>query len=198
MIFSFSDVEAVLARMHDVTKERRSAFTHRIKHLQRLKFPPGTNTGRGRAAVYLPRHVILLSVMLELNQMGLLPDRAVKLCLGRMQTLQSGVTLAMEKKLQDGNEAVYVVFDPVGLADLREPEFWDEAAATFIVPTHSELKSFLGDNLLYSRRNAIINLTAVFDELGFRLSEVAGVEERAFAEEIRRSAGEEDWLDGNS
>lgn len=74
--FTFAEVEQALALTFDIAAARRTAFRARIQHLQKLKFPAGTNTGRGRAAVYTPGHLYLLGVAFELQQLGLSPERA--------------------------------------------------------------------------------------------------------------------------
>jgi hypothetical protein len=51
---SFAQVEKALAHTHNIAEPKRRAFAARLQHLQKLKFPAGTNTGRGRAAKYTP------------------------------------------------------------------------------------------------------------------------------------------------
>ena len=59
---SFSLVEEVIAQMNFISDERRSAFSSRLKHFQRLKYPVGINTGRGVAAIYRARHLLLMAL----------------------------------------------------------------------------------------------------------------------------------------
>lgn len=72
----FATVAGALARVNLIREDARSAFDARLKHFQRLEFPPGTNTGRGRAATYGIGHVLQLAFALELVQLGVPPERA--------------------------------------------------------------------------------------------------------------------------
>lgn len=74
--FGFATVAGALARVNLIREDARPAFDARLKHFQRLEFPPGTNTGRGRAAVYDIGHLLQLAFALELVQLGVPPERA--------------------------------------------------------------------------------------------------------------------------
>lgn len=91
MEFTFAQVEQALAQHHMIASERRSAFANRIKHLQKQGFPPGTNTGRGRAASYQVQHLFLLGVALELAQFGYTPERSIRLISNNYLPLCEGV-----------------------------------------------------------------------------------------------------------
>jgi hypothetical protein len=129
-----------------------------------------------------------------MNQVGLTPDRAVKLSTVHMDRIQRAVYLALDKMLSDDQEQVLIVFDPVALSDLREQDEWDETEATFDINTESEFRAKAGDYTnLRSRRYALINITAVVDELAHRLGEVSGHDEHKIMREILRSANDEIW-----
>lgn len=106
MRYGFADVEDALARFHTISDEKRSAFANRLKHLQRRGFPPGVNTGRGRAADYAPHHVFLLAVALELNQLGAGPEAAIDLINGSVGHIAQGVTDMMSPYPDQLGEAV--------------------------------------------------------------------------------------------
>lgn len=78
MELTFGQVAHALAETYDIADNKRSAFVARLQHFQKRKFPPGTNTGRGRAATYSVGQLFLLGVALELGQLGLTPERAIK------------------------------------------------------------------------------------------------------------------------
>ena len=73
------EVEDVFGARYGIGKEHSVAFRGRLQHLQRLGFPHGTNTGRGRQAVYGWDQFILLGLALDLIDIGLPPDAAVNL-----------------------------------------------------------------------------------------------------------------------
>jgi hypothetical protein len=95
LAYGFADVEAALAEMHLIADDRRSAFSNRLKHLQRLGFPPGVNTGRGRAATYYAEHAFLLGVALQLNELSISPERAIKVIELSFEGLAGGALAAI-------------------------------------------------------------------------------------------------------
>ena len=194
----FAQVEQALAAMHSVADERRSAFQGRLKHYQKQKFPAGINTGRGRAATYFVQHAVQLAVALEMNQVGLTPERTVRLCTEHAGQIQGVVLLATSSLMSDDEEGILLVFDPVVLADLRGEEQWDETAATFEAMRADEFRATFNNQMnLRSRRFALINVTAVVDELSHRLGEVTKRDEFEIRREIRMSADHDAWRDGN-
>ena len=135
MEFNFADVERALALTYNVRDDKRSAFSYRLKHLQKLGFPPGINTGRGRAATYTVGHLFLLGVALELNQLGLNPERAVGVIEENMLDIAQGGMMAAREGPPDGSfELPFLLyFVPAGLSDLTIPSRGgtDLASATF-------------------------------------------------------------------
>lgn len=113
MGYGFADVEAALAEIHGIADEKRSAFSNRLKHLQRLGFPPGVNTGRGRAATYYAEHAFLLGVALQLNEISVSPERAIKMIESSFSPLAGGASFAIEKA-----EPVFCEVPALSLMDL--------------------------------------------------------------------------------
>lgn len=66
--------EAIFGERFDVSSGRTIAFRGRLQHLQRLEFPTGTRTGRGRAAAYGWLQIVQLMVALDLIDLGLAPE----------------------------------------------------------------------------------------------------------------------------
>lgn len=197
MILTFGEVETVLALMHGVADERRSAFSHRIKHLQRLRFPPGTNTGRGRAAIYQLRHVALLAVLLEMNEVGLTPEPAVRVCLNNLPVFQKAAYRALSGLCANVREQLLIEFDPGALSDLRSAEAMADTPRCE-VQTQEELVSLLSNNTFAGTRLAIVNVTAVLSLLCHHLANASGKDRAHVQKLLLRAAEEEDWSDGNS
>lgn len=197
--FQFAQVEQALAGMHRVASEKRSAFQGRLKHYQKQQFPAGINTGRGRAATYYVSHAVQLALALEMNQVGLNPERTIHICTLYGRRIQAAFALATKRILSDDTEPVLVVFDPIVLSDLRGEEEWDETEATFDVKGIEEFRSGLEDlTNLRSRRYALINITEVVDELSHRLGEASKYNEFDIMREIRASANNpRAWADGS-
>lgn len=185
--------------MHSIADEKRSAFSNRLRHLQKLGFPPGTNAGRGRAVAYQTGHAIQLAIVLEMNQVGLSPERAIRLSAQHDARIRSAVHWAATKMMSGDDEPILLFFDPVVLADLRGEEEWDETEATFDVSSQAEFRASIGDNTnLRSRRYALINVTAVLYELSHRLGELVGKSDLSIVGEFRICSDAGEWHDGST
>lgn len=192
--FSFADVERSLASAHSIASDRRSAFAGRLKHLQRLKFPPGTNTGRGRAATYQVEHIWLLGLVLEINQMGVAPERAVDVVQYNLSRVADGTLNASKDCSGDfpSKHAHVFFFDPAGLGDLMDKprpirdvlpaaHGWpqDRASGSFVYIGPAEYKKELDRFSKGMRRRAgMINIAALLITLAQNsASEQSGVHE---------------------
>jgi len=91
---SFGQIEAALIRMNRIADDKRVAFRARLKHLQRLGFPPGTNTGTGKRASYRFSTYMQMVLAVELMQAGFTPARTVKIVEGSWYNLRVSVWLA--------------------------------------------------------------------------------------------------------
>lgn len=187
MQFTFAQVERALALTNNIADERRSAFSHRLKHLQRLKFPPGVNTGRGRAATYTVGHLYLLGVALELNQLGSTPERAVR----TIQQNRLDIEVAAAQVCLDGPPEgafefpVVLYYDPAALRDLMAMPADGETAASLhygdILTSADHLKSWMRGGL---SRLAFISVSA----LAWDLANYCGGKHEDFYAELNRWA----------
>lgn len=116
--YSLKDIENALSMVHFVASSRRSAFAGRLKHLQRMGFPPGVNTGRGRPASYGPPELLLLAIVLELNEFGISPERAVQATLAEPELLGEGLQSSLSRMGRDGQ--IICNIPARGLYDLSE------------------------------------------------------------------------------
>lgn len=66
-------VEEALACLYGIVEPKRAALRARIKHFQRLRFPGGTNTGRGKPAKFSFTQYLKLALAFEMVQSGLDP-----------------------------------------------------------------------------------------------------------------------------
>ena len=119
MDFEFRQIEGALAATFEIADDRRSAFVHRLQHIQKKGFPSGTNTGRGRAAVYRVEHLFLLAVLLELGQLGYTPARAAKLITDNLIDL-GGIAYgaASRDPAKAFDHPIVLYMRPAGLGDL--------------------------------------------------------------------------------
>lgn len=83
-----------MAHLNHIASDKRVAFQARLKHLQRLNFPEGTNTGKGKPARYTFANLMQLVIAVELLQTGFPPQMAVKLVEGSWSMLRHTIYLA--------------------------------------------------------------------------------------------------------
>jgi len=70
-------LQALMMRLHGIGPDSRVAMMGRLKHLQRLGWPPGSNTGKGKRVKYSADQVIQVALALEMIQLGLTPENTV-------------------------------------------------------------------------------------------------------------------------
>lgn len=121
MAFKFSEVDDALALVHSIADDKRSAFANRLRHLHRLGFPPGIKAGRGKVASYEVGDVFLLAIALELNQLGLSPERAINAITSDLHAVGMGAGLVARAGPPVGRgfeSPIFFYLDPAALNDL--------------------------------------------------------------------------------
>lgn len=153
-------VADVLMALHSIPERKRVAFVARIKHFQRLGFPAGTNTGRGRAAPCGPSQLIDLLIAFEMAEVGIEPERAVKI-LSTVRPLAVPIARDFLAHVEDDQKPNLIIqIDPRALDGLREPKDagdpFDmiENAADFFAENY-----LTGPNRFRWRRLAMIDAT---------------------------------------
>lgn len=92
---TYAQVETALAGMNRIADDKRIAFKARLKHLQRLGFPPGSNTGTGKRVAYSYMTYIQMVVAVELMQSGIAPARIVRIIEGNWGNMEPDVLFAL-------------------------------------------------------------------------------------------------------
>ena len=146
---TFGEVEARLARLHEISSEKRTQFQARLRNFQKHGIPAGVGSGRGRAVSYGPGNIIELALALELTQLGLLPERIAEVFLLNKFPISQAVLMAARSILTKGGfkpdreridenmptntgrhwlthdesedpDSVFLFFDPTALASLTD------------------------------------------------------------------------------
>lgn len=117
---AYADVEQVLARLSRIADDKRTAFKARLKHLQRLGFPAGANTGSGKRAVYDADMLFQLVMAVELIQCGLPPKLIVTVLNDNWPATQHGLLFAMVS--DELFERLGSFFESPDLAWIIQPE----------------------------------------------------------------------------
>lgn len=161
---NYGGAEALFASINAIRPDKRIAFKARLKHLQRLGFPPGVNTGTGRSANYGAGEIYQLGIALELLQLGLSPERAVRLVSGNIEVLKNaGRTALAELINQSKDYAMFLIFDPSGLAELSEQMAEDEASWTLTYGGPAKIRELLPIFIEEARRASIMNVSLLID-----------------------------------
>lgn len=178
--WSFGELEAALAHVHEIDESKRTAFQARLKNFHRLRYPMGFSAIKGRAATYSPLQIADMALALEMTQLGLPPDRATSvLCSNRWPTLMA-LKMAARALAESPQEfdphgerpddplSMFLFFDPSALHALTlhmPPEFlpdFDQASNTFfyggIGVVQENLVKWTSGSLC---RLSLINVTAL-------------------------------------
>jgi hypothetical protein len=187
----------LLAKMHHVATEKRTALRSRLQHFQRLRFPVGVNTGRGKPADYGVGSVAHLVIAFQLLEFGMGPERVVKFFLSQdvesriANDLGAVAEILMKHDLNlSGPHVQYdeAGLDLIGAKDSSYPTSEEDQYYLVIIPNalislHGDKKILSGfDGYSWSGRGpltkdeygatgqAIINLTNLFHRVLMYLS----------------------------
>lgn len=114
--FGFGDVEGAILGMHGA---QASAVGSRFRYFQRLRFPSGTNTGRGRPATYELDQMLQILLAFELLEAGLTPQRVVRTVRTNWPRLRMALLVgwdATRERVEWGQREL-MMLEPTGLVD---------------------------------------------------------------------------------
>ncbi|OAO01661.1 hypothetical protein A8B75_14975 [Sphingomonadales bacterium EhC05] len=120
MKLQYSQIIAMLSGRHRIASESMIAFKARLKHFQKLGFPEGTNTGKGKKAEYGWDELIQLATALEMLEIGMTPEKAVTALLPAKDELLAEV--AKFTQVFENHRPEHICFlciDLLALAPLR-------------------------------------------------------------------------------
>lgn len=89
--FGYSQIEEVIVDMSGVRD--RDMIRRRFKYLQRMSYPPRSNTGRGRRTTLALEQVLQVIVAVELMQVGASPTRAIRILRTNWEDLRPALAL---------------------------------------------------------------------------------------------------------
>ncbi|MEJ6594676.1 hypothetical protein [Parasphingorhabdus sp.] len=162
MEISYGELEDFLAEIHGVAAEKRSALKGRLKHFQRLKWPAGTNQGKGARVKYGVGQTLSLATGFELLQLGLTPERVVEHFKFSFVTLPMGF-LSSLGQYGPNPDPVFYIFSPESLQSLRDQEDTVDFQSYMISKSELE-KNFNYLPIIQFRRFAFINIHSVLAE----------------------------------
>lgn len=89
--FGYSQIEDVIVDMSGV--KDREMIRRRFKYLQRMSYPPRSNSGRGRRTTLGLEQVLQVTVAVELMQVGASPTRAIRILRTNWDDLRPALAL---------------------------------------------------------------------------------------------------------
>lgn len=188
MELGYGEIEDLLARLHDIAADKRVTLRGRIKNFQRLGWPEGINTGRGKPAIYGFEQTLRLTLSFELLQLGLTPERITDILRSNWHVVVKAAQVASD------TEGTMICFDPHALHFLSPPEvedgkLWDpdKAFQTFKFGSPTYFKNWFDrPGGAGARRMSMIDLSALLHEI--RAQTNLSPEQWA--------AGLEEWFEG--
>lgn len=149
----------VLADAMMVDAKGASAFLGQFQHLQRLRLVQGINPGRGKQAQYRANQVLVIAIAMQLLQLGLTPERAVRIIQDNQDRVRLCIMLAVQSP--EALQPAFLYFDPAMLTELgdRSGES-DFAEQTFHYAGQGALREMIEGFLVEGDvpRMAIINV----------------------------------------
>lgn len=156
-------LQALMMRLHRVDADRRIAMMGRLKHLQRLGWPPGSNTGKGKRVKYTADQVVQVGLALEMIQLGLTPEITVS----TLETNTDFIWPVVRISAAQGTMSTpsLLMFDPAALSvalDSSRPD--------------GDERPLKGDNLdqwvRRRRRGAVVNVTNLVADMSKQLADL--------------------------
>lgn len=187
MEFTYKEIQDILSRKHHIADTNRTAFRGRIQHMQRLGFPTGVNTGKGRPASYTWRELMLLGLAFEYLEIGSTPDRSIAEIIKIEDMLLAGlskVILAAEQP--DGTEHVdhFLFAELSALLTLRAEDSWHQQCKILSFGDIEQILSSDGDDA-YRSPYAIIDLRQFLGGIFTSVLEVCGLNNQIMAKDIK-------------
>lgn len=187
MEFTYKEIQDILSRKHDVADANRTAFRGRIQHMQRLGFPTGVNTGKGKPASYAWRELLLLGLAFEYLEIGSTPDRSIAEIIKIEDMLLTGlskVILAAEQS--DGTEQVdYFLFAELSaLLTLRAEDSWHQQCKILSFGDIQQIMSAEGNDA-YRSPYAIVDLRQFLGGIFTSVIDVCGLNNQIMAKDIK-------------
>jgi hypothetical protein len=139
--FTYAQVEAALASVHEIPAARMKAFRGRLKHFLRLGIVP-SSPGKGNKITYTINNVYMWAICLELEEFGLDPVRIEEFYrLGHafqvaVATL-AGESIMASPGLSEQKAGNYLIFYPNFLSQWDGKTLW--TASVGFVDSLSEI-----------------------------------------------------------
>lgn len=187
MEFTYKEIQEILSQKHDIVETNNTAFRGRIQHMQRLGFPTGINTGRGRPASYTWRELLLLGLAFEYLEIGSTPDRAIAEIIKIEDMLLAGVSKVILADNEPGgaDQSSHFLFAELSaLLTLKAEESWHQQCKILSFEAISQILSRDGNDAFRSPY-AIIDLRQFLGGIFMSVMNVCGLNNQIMAKDIK-------------
>jgi hypothetical protein len=194
MEFTYREIQEILARKHQISGANRTAFRGRIQHMQRLGFPTGVNTGKGRPVSYGWRELLLMGLAFEYLEIGSTPDRSIAEIVKIEDMLLAGlskVILAAEQPEKSDQANHFLFAELSALLTLKDEDSWHQQCK---ILSFSDIQQILSPegNDAYRSPYAIIDLRQFLGGIFTSVLDVCGLNNQIIAKDIKIWASK--WL----
>lgn len=191
MEFTYKEVLEILSQKHQIADANRTAFRGRIQHMQRLGFPSGVNTGKGKPVSYAWRELLLMGLALEYLEIGSTPDRSIAEIIKIEDMLLVGISkvILADKQSVGGDQTNHFLFAELSaLLTLKAEDSWHQQCKILSFNDIQQILSSEGDDA-YRSPYAIIDLRQFLGGIFTSVLDVCRLTNDLIAKDIRLWAG---------
>ncbi len=152
MEFTYAEILEILSNKHKILGTKKIAFRGRLQHFQRLGFPAGANTGKGKGVAYSWRELFLIGLALDCLEIGSTPDRSVNEIIKFEDVFLSAVASVGLGDNQEDSRAFkcFLIVELSNLMSLKEEEDWSQIVKLL---SHDDLMQILSSEGLDAHRS---------------------------------------------
>jgi hypothetical protein len=178
-------VEQLIADLHAIDPNKTGTLRARLKHLKRLGFPDGVNTGRGVPAQYRISEIAQLLLAFELLRSGLPPERIVRLIRNAGTLIPKNFSLGTRKfqSLGSREEDLFAIINPDALSDIAVAPSSDTAYPALYFSFSCDLAVDFREDVAL-RTVVLINVTRLLGDADEILQSNSFIEPGEFDREI--------------
>lgn len=189
MEFTYKEILEILSQKHNIADASRTAFRGRIQHMQRLGFPTGVNTGKGKPVSYTWRELLLVGLALEYLEIGSTPDRSIAEIIKIEDMLLVGISKVILADRQSKGQANHFLFAELSaLLTLKAEDSWHQQCKILSFEDIQQILSSEGDDA-YRSPYAIIDLRQFLGGLFTSVLDVCRLTNEVIAKDIKLWAG---------
>lgn len=186
MEFTYKEIQKILSQKHNIADHNGTAFRGRMQHMQRLGFPTGVNTGKGRPVSYTWRELLLLALAFEYLEIGATPDRAI----AEIVKIEDMILTGVSKVILAGQEAAdsptsnhFLFAELSALLTLKAEESWHQQCKIVSFEDINQILSADGNDAFRSPY-AIIDLRQFLGGIFVSALNVCGLNNQIMAKDV--------------